>query len=700
MQKDHFVKVAIHLSIYAAQGDSNWPLIFKSLAKLLALNGCEEKDIKKNVLLFTFFYPTSAFTSVVECLHKVKNKYLTRDYKKPLPFKIIFHIDDHEGNELPLNDTTNDLWDFLEFGHLYVSKYLKEYLDQNALWKELPEHTVKSTESLKLFDVVFSKPSTITNTPLFPNRNLSIQGGGTTCFYCGMTQHKPTECPSKLLTMQTQGLLNIGNITFKQFNTAYGKTFSHFSKLANNISPQIDSDTIKNNIPLMALLAFFDISRVFQLRFFHSMFIEAGHTWPKLGEKVKQPAKTTALLLGFDNLQAGNYQEAQDKFESEAAKALGNLFYAHIGLAFVALEQGKDMANYLGSAIALARSTEAKIYGYLLLSRHYETTGENQKAETMMNFIQKLNFVCADTDYRNFQISAQKNITLKHAGNLKNLLAKQEFFMAALIDPALLPVRGIVESLLLYIFQKNILSAKRYYFLACKAYSELMHMVDEKEEIHDKIQKTLNNLEELLKEKQYSKIAGAAKRAKNASILCANLTEKINNEIKQKTEKTEKRLAELSRFWQDYQFKSYFKKFNEELIQQKNRYDAICAALNKGDKNNSFKEDKVQLYEFDKVLQNLEAKKQKMSDLKKSIDYFSTFGKYLLFTEGLMAFGGTTLLFLIIAVTEKNPWGNLLGSLRTLPYGQEIMIFLLAVAAPLLALILTAKNFLIKKMRN
>ena len=406
MQKDHFVKVAIHFSVYAAKGDSNWPLIFKSLAKLLALNGCEEPGIRKNVLLFTFFYPTSAFTSVVECLQKVKNKYLARDYKKPLPFKIIFHIDDPEGNELPIDDTTSDQWDFLEFGHLYISKQLKEYLDQNTFWKELPEHTVESTESLKLFDVVFSKPSTITNTPLFPNRNVPAQGGGTMCYYCGMTQHKPAECPSKLITMQSQGLLDIGDITFAEFNTVYGKTFSHFSQLASTISPQIDSETTKNNIPLMALLAFFDVSRVFQLRFFHSMFIGAGNTWPKLGEKDhRSPAKKSTLQLGFDGLLAGNYQQAQDKFESEAAKALGELFYAHIGQAFVALEQGKNMVNYLGSAISLASSSEEKIYGYLLLSRHYETTGENQKAETMMNFIQKLDFLCPDANYRNFQIS-------------------------------------------------------------------------------------------------------------------------------------------------------------------------------------------------------------------------------------------------------------------------------------------------------
>lgn len=700
MSKDHVIKVAIHFSIYAARGDSNWPFIFQSLARLLSRYACAEKSIRKNVLLFTFFHSPSAFTAVLECLNEVKNKYVDRDYRQALPFKIIFHLDDPEGKELPLDDANNDLWDFLQFGHLYVNKHLKEYLDQNILWKELPEHTVKSTENLKLFDVLFSTPSTITTPPLFANRNLPVQGKGEICYYCGMRQHKTAACPSRLLTMHTQGLLDAGEITFEKLNEAYGETFSHFSQLAGSISPQLDPAKTKTNLPLMALLAFFDVSRVFQLRFFYSMFVSSASAWPQLGETHQKSSQNSTLQLGYDNLLAGNYVEAQQKFDSEASKALGELFYAHIGLAFIALEQGKDMANYLGNAISLATSAEEKIYAYLLLSRHFESTGENQKADAMINFIHKLNFYCADADYRSVQINAKNGITQDQAKKFRGLLAHREFFMAALIDPALQPIRGITDSLLLHVFQQNIHTAKINYFKARTAYTELMQLVDDREKIHDTIEKRLSELEQLLNEKQYLKIVNAAKKAKDTSSLCINLTEKITNEVKQKTKNCGQRLARLKKFWLSYPFKSYFKKFNEELIEHKEKYDAICGALEKESKKNLFKENKTLLYKLDSALQEMEAKKQKMSDLKNGMEYFSTFCKNLLFAEGLMAFGGTALLMLIVAVTTKEPWSNLFGALQTLPNSRGIIIFLLAFAAPLLALIMTVRSFLLKKKKR
>ncbi len=696
MPKDHFITVAIHFSIYAAKGSSNWAYIFKTLAKILVPNGCAQKTVKKNVILFTFFHPTTAFLSVIESLHFVKNKYVDRDYGTSLPFKIIFHIEDNENDELPIAESSNELWNYLEFGHFYVSKYLKDYLDQNSLWKDLPEHAVKSTENMKIFELIFNNPSQIYNKPLFSARSIPLQSeSDKICYYCGMSQHKPTECPSRHMTMETQGLLDIGFLTFDQINETFEGAFSNFFKLADCISADLTPEKSRASPPLMALLAYFDVFRVFQLRFFAAMFLSSGMTWPQLGKKTEIVSKNTTLQIGFDSLLDGKFQEAEDKFSSEASKATGELFYAHIGLAFVALEQEKDMGNPLATAIGLASSSEEKIYGYLLLSRHYETIRENNKAETMMHFIDKLDFVCSDADYRGFQIAAKQGLTVDQAKKFQTLIAQRELYMASLIDPSFSEVTGIVDSLLLYVLQRNIKSARANYLKASTAYSDLMLLVDEKEEIHEKLEKTINDLEQLLNEKKYFKILGASKKAKNACTLCNNLTEKINHEIKQRKTLTKNRLARLRKFWQTYPLKSYFKKFNEDLLRQQKKFDAIDASLEKGDKSNSFKESKIKLAEIENGLKELEERKQKMLELKKTMDLLAAYGKNLLFAECFMAFIGVLLLIILAFIAGENPFNDPLGSIT--PSGKRIMFFLLGLIAPATALILTAHTFLAKK---
>lgn len=700
MQKDHFITVALHFSIYAAKGDSNWPFIFKSLGKLLSQNGCEIPTPKKNARVFTFFHPNTAFASVQASLQYVRRKYVSRDYIKPLPFRIIFHLNAPNTVELPLDDESDETWSFMEFGHFYVTKFLRDYLEQHHLLEDLPEHSFKRTENIKILDLEFNDPAELKLKLLFPNRNLPMKGTGKNCFYCGMTNHKPAECPSRFLTMETQGLLDIGSLTFEEIDKVYGSAFADFPRYASSLTSDITPEEIRKKKEIMALVSFFDVSCVFQLRFFFSFFGYYGTSWPQLGQKGQKEISNLPLKAGYDYLVKGRYQDAYEQFATEAAKASGKLTYAHIGLAFIAMEQGADMTNHLGNAVTLSLTNEEKIYSFLLLSRHYHTTGENQKAEKMISRINKLDCHCLDAVYRSIQLAAQNQITLEEAKKFKNLISEKKYFMSALIDPFLTPARGIVESLLLYVFQTNIRASRRHYVNACNAHKELMILVDEKTEIHEKIEKTLHELSEFDPAGKYSKIMTAAKKARDACTLCNNLKAGIVKDIKIQQARIEERIRQLRLFWKKYPFPAYFKKFSQKLISQSREVSKIRPLDDKENNEVLFKKNKELLQKIDKAVSALEKERQRMESLQNTLEYLTVFFGMLLISEGIMVCGGIALILITSALLGGKPWTNPVGAFQAMPRVKEIMFALIVFAAPVLALLLTMKNSLFKKMKK
>jgi len=132
------------------------------------------------------------------------------------------------------------------------------------------------------------------------------------CFYCGMQNHRPGQCPSKLLSMEHNGLDSVGYLSFEQIRKAYEKAFSNPAAMVAVVAAGVDPQQIRKNPGLMAFVGFFDINRVYQIRFLWNLAFSRYSKWQSAFKAQPVQADNKNLQLGLDCLRVGKYGQAEE----------------------------------------------------------------------------------------------------------------------------------------------------------------------------------------------------------------------------------------------------------------------------------------------------------------------------------------------------------------------------------------------------
>ena len=663
----------------------NWTDFLLDLRQSLAVKGHENPASTETLLLFHFAQPDTACVTLLESLTRLKKVYEWKKNVGPLPLHIVLHLEKEGDPPGPLHDATASFWDLLQLEQPYVTSPLKQQWTENLAGENALSHTfAEAGNGLYLLSVSISESPRI---EIFPHRALPLAGPLAPCFYCGMTTHKPADCPGKMLTMATQGISLAGYLPLETLSELFGKAMSVQEKLANLMAAGLTVSQIRQSPLLQVFLAYFDLNLICQPRFLWNIAFNSNAKWEELTKPDTVSVDSHSLHLGLDCLRVGQYAQAEDLFVEESRRPKGKQFYATIGRAFVALEldRDNDLEHFLEHAAVMANSDKEKIYISLLQSRYYALHDDHWKAGHALDNVFSLRRDLAEALYRQVQLMVQGDMGEKGLRQLRALVAeRKELFLAALMDPQLLAVAGPVEDLLAVRLQVQRQEAGENLLKAQTVCQDIQTWFPG-DEGPAPLFADLAGLEKQFAQGSYYDLLEVAHKAQALLRGCYRLQENALDAMKADIARMLATWESFRRYWQGYPYQSFFGNFQEILqAARKNLSEIETLALQNmhGQLYQAVQERLAQVREGCDALAPLAAR---MNWVRILCDGAKLFGRKLLMTE-VVLLGVGALLFPLLVFWLAGDSGGMIGMLTNAWLQKQALLIVPLFVAPLFAL--------------
>nr|MBF0222350.1 hypothetical protein [Desulfobulbaceae bacterium] len=665
-----------------------WPSFLEAIRTSLQNSGFEDSGSSNELLLFSFNHPFAALNALTNCLASVKESYSATAAEGAMPISIILHLTQKDDLPTPYQNADAQLWEVLEPEKIYINRHLKSNWEILMAKKSLPPCTFKN-HGEGLFLLECSGKLDIQAETLLSFRELPVQGGDLKeCFYCGMKTHPPGSCPSKFLSMTMDGLGETGYLPFDQLNMLYKQVFQQQENLTNMLAAGITQAQLKKDQKLSIFVSYFDINRIFQLRFLWNMSFNLYTKWETVFKSEKLLLDNNNLQLGLDCIRVRQYGQAEALLLKENHHKSTKRFYATIGLAFLALERGRiaDMGSFLDLATNMATQEKERIYVALLHSRYFELTNETWKARDILKNILSVKPDCLETRYRKIQLEVKGNFTEDAFIQLRSLMAGQrQFFMLVLMDPTLIPIQAKIENILSaqYFTLRN--SSKTNLLLARDEIEDLKLWFDKKDSQMSVNIKTLENLQTRFERKSYFDVLDVEYQAKGLLAAGKTLRESKLNELYEKVAVTTTKWTGYYNFWKKYKYKSLFKKFEHQLLPLKKKLNK-AHELAKKSSGSTYRAAVTGLNETRLALKELEPTFNRMHFVNFIVTSAFVFGKKLIISELAIAALGVVLSIVLGFVPDGTPISEFASVFTDKRFQQKAMLFAGIILAPIVAL--------------
>ena len=428
-----------------------------------------------------------ALKSAIEIQKKVEIHNGKRDSREQLHIKIgidfgdgIIEHRDIFGNVV---DTAAKIISLADPGQVFISQELYE------LVRDLPELHVELVSlkgkkdiprGLTLYKLVPPKKDQKNGTHLFIYQKALSEGDNPVCYYCGGKKHLTRNCPSKHLPQTTPALEKLGYFSFDRINRLF---LNHIAETRPNPeaaeAPQNDPD----GSTLLASYAFFELKRIFQLRFFANIWNASDENWSKIKETGTDEDKGGFLWIALDCLRVSNYAQAETFLESCLAKYQKD-YRSYCAMGFLNVEKNDFLRAeyYFDKALECANTKPQRIFLLFLLSRLYDVNDRPFKASEKIKEILFINTHCEDARYQDiiFKFREKKNSeALRRL--IKLIQEDREFYVRALIDPDFAPFSQMIHGELKDLFDQAKKEAMQIFHKAENELKKLEVLVGERE---------------------------------------------------------------------------------------------------------------------------------------------------------------------------------------------------------------------------
>ncbi len=547
---------------------NRWLPFLEYLRHELREQGQESTLSSDNLLVFLFPQGLAAVPLLLAALVNSKKEHDGPQASGPSPLQIVLDIVPPGASGIADRLPPPALWDRLPLEGIYITRDLEEKWPQAMQdIKPFPSHKIEADDAglsrVIFFDHDIGRPN------LLAFRLLPVAGQGAPCFYCGMRSHAPSLCPSKSLTMSAWGLAHLGYLTFAEINTLYQVVFAEQAPLVAELATGLTTAQIRKNQKLLTFASFFDISALFQPRFLWNFAFSGHGPWDAiyLSDRIKIDNRN--LHLGLDCLRVGHHEQAMTILDTENRRKDGDRFAANIGLAFCSLElnRASDMVRYLNEARNLAHQSREVVYCNLLLSRLHELREDFWNAKDAVAHALKADYHCLDSQYRRLQLAVREGLSEREIKLLRTLLVGQkELFVKALLDPHLLPIQGLLDDILSQQYAVIAQDARKNLKNGRREARALAVWLDDNDPRRAEHQTTLQQLEQQLERSSYFDLLEVSERSNALFFTCRRLHKEKADGLNQELSQMGQQLEGFLRFWKDYSYKRFFKKFQKALL--------------------------------------------------------------------------------------------------------------------------------------
>lgn len=665
-----------------------WQSFLDTLRSSLNQQGLEDHDSSNALLLFRFEKPFTAVASLLENLHKAREAFSWDRAAGPLPLQIVFHLEIQGDLTSPLRDPSSTLWNILKTEHPYITHSLKLEWEQRLAGENLPRHFLGEEED-GLYPLRFADQTLVKTERFFPYRSLPVSGPLSPCFYCGMTSHKPSGCPSKQLSLAIHALDKIGYLPLADLVNSFQDAFGNQERMTLLLADGVTFTDLRRDFSLQVFVAYFDLMRIFQIRFLLHIAFSSRTQWEELVKAETTPKSNNALHLALDCLRVGQYSQAEAFFFEESRRPGGRQFYATVGRAFIALEQDRanDMGHFLESASTMATTETEKIYISLLLSRYFELQGNTWKAEHALDNIFAMDMDCAEAIYRQIQLAVKLAFSDRELYQLRFLVSEQkEYFMRAFLDPLLVPCYGPVEDMLSLRLDAKREEAEGQLTQLQALCEELQEWLEPEDEYLQVIIRGAGDLANQFQRRSYYDFLAVADTATKLINESYRLQEDRLDRMKEKKEKAAAAHEGYVKFWNLYPYQGFFKGFQEALVLNKEKLETIQKESEQMVTGKGYRKITATLEEIEELLTKLHPMVVRMGWTKIFLDGMKFFMKRLIITEVILLLGCFISLPVLAFWLDNTAGAGIVEMLQT-PWVQRQILFVVTIlVAPMLAL--------------
>ena len=272
--------------------------------------------------------------------------------------------------------------------------------------------------------------------PFKPPANL-LAGSFPPCFYCGLTSHKPSECPTKTIEDADPGVWDrLGMIDMVKLEEA-GLSINQeiathgLAALYELLQAKDERETILRGI--------FEISYCCQLRCVQRVWRSAGKDLPAGLDQLNAPTDGVYLWDALNLAKAGDHENFEQEINANLA-TYGRGFQPRSVQGFVAMEQGDwSRAGYFWQEAARSGYTALQRgWLYLLEGRGFEVQGDCQRAISLYRQARSECPRWVEPSYRLGVCLVKQGFTDRGMNEIGDLLRSDpNIFNRVLVDPEL-----------------------------------------------------------------------------------------------------------------------------------------------------------------------------------------------------------------------------------------------------------------------
>jgi hypothetical protein len=419
-----------------------WDGLIEAKEKFWKNEKKEEQMLAGKSLLLTMKESSFAYIVAERILQFLKETFLQKNRETFIPVQIIIDTNSFFAKDKPTNRAIDGNWEDINPGEIYISSdafdLIKKYVDIPA------SSMLKGPSNRVFYKVTSDEKGRKGHSSMFLYKQKIIQGESPPCYYCGGKSHRPIDCPSKKLPEITNALEGLGYLSIEEINELFFKYL-----LADGVDfdlPVHSDDKYSNKSVIMAHLGFFEIKRVFQLRFFRTVWDTTKEEWSKIKES-KGESDGGMAWLAQDSLRVSDLNRAESILNNELKKDTEDYrIYCALGYLHMERDNLKKAEYCFNKALLYAGSNAQKILLLFLLVRIYILNGDYSSAQKKINNILLLNPGCIDAVYHDVVLRFYQGKDKSAIQRLIKLIQYNRlFFIYALIDPDLAPYSDIIN---------------------------------------------------------------------------------------------------------------------------------------------------------------------------------------------------------------------------------------------------------------
>ncbi|MBP8625652.1 MAG: hypothetical protein KBE27_02150 [Syntrophorhabdaceae bacterium] len=462
------------------------------------------------------------------------------------------------------------------------------------------------------------------NNPLvrgFPYAYALVTGPNRPCFYCGSKKHNISDCPSKAMPDYTCSAEKLGYYPIEKINSLFLKMILNDEQ---NKNPEENG---QNNI---AHDAIFEITRVYQLRFFRCIWNINNDNWLDVREH-KGDTEGGLIWLSQDSIRISDLDKAESILNKAREEGHDN-FRLYCAYGYLSIEKGdiQGAEDYFKKALSYAKKNVHKTFIGLLLARLYFLTERQNLASRIINEIITTDPLCVDGIYMDIKIGLRYGRESKALQQLKGLIENHRvFFVYAYLDYEFFPYKEVVAEVLDSLFKKAKVEAEERLLKAEAEYNTLKDISDK--QIISEIEVFFLKLKTAMTQGSFFGYLDAKDLAETIILRCREILKEKKKKIMEDITGSYKRIKKAVIFLTNYQYKRFSGPCAIQLEGVAGKVKGITEAIDSL-LPSEIEGIELRCREIDKELNALDRKIDNLLFLKRTIRAFSVFAKWVFFS--------------------------------------------------------------------